>query len=291
MEKGTALANTYGKCYNKRMKYCKSVLQFFFILDKGKRLFYFLIIILPLSFLVSMIFPLDTYTSWIASFSTPYPTFGSLWLSLQPSFRWPVLLLALLGLVIAFSAYSTLTLRCFRVGRFTIKGFFRNANENFFASFYLLASIITIYMFWQFVLALLLFLCQQAISLTAVKLFSSITVLIWSGVFLPLILPMVIWFPLMAINGLPPARAFGRALQKIGHHGGRILFALAFMAVVIVGLGIISALVGNGAFSLVFNAIAFTFGFCYFAVLNMAVYFDIEGLVREDITRSLYFSR
>jgi len=273
------------------MKYCKSVLQFFFILDKGKRLFYFLIVVLPLSFLVSAVLPLDTYTRWIASFNNPYPTFGSLWLSLQPTFSWPVLLFALLGLVICFSAYSTLTLRAFRVGRFTIKGFFRNANENFFASFYLIASIIALYLVWQFIIALFLFLCQKAASKLMVKVLSIIVVAIWSGLFLPLLLPLVIWFPLMAINGLPPARAFGRALQKIGHHGGRILFALAFMAVAIVALGIISGLVGNGAFSLIFNAIAFAFGFCYLAVLNMAVFFDIEGLPREDITRSLYFSR
>ncbi len=291
MDDSRVLANTYAKCYNKRMKYLKSVLQFFFVLDKGKRLFCFLIVVLPLSFLVSLIFPLDTYTSWIRAFSTPYPTFGSLWLSLQPNFHWIVLVVALIGLVIAFSAYSTLTLRCFRVGHFNMKGFFRSANENFFASFYLLISIIVLYMFWQFVLALFLFLCQKATSLTAVKLFSSITVLIWSGVFLPLILPMVMWFPLMAINGLPPARALTRALQKIGHHGRHILVALAFMAVAIFALGLISGVVGNGAFSVTFNSIAFTFGFCYFTVLNMTVYFDIEGLVREDIIRSLYFAR
>lgn len=291
MYNNRVLANTYVKCYNKRMKYLKSVLQFFFVLDKGKRLFCFLIVVLPLSFLVSLIFPLDTYTSWIRAFSIPYPTFGALWLSLQPNFHWIVLVVMLIGLIIAFSAYSTLTLRCFRIGHFNMKGFLRSANENFFASFYLLSSIIILYMFWQFVLALLLFLCQKAASVTAIKLFSTIIVLVWSGLFLPLILPMVMWFPLMAINGLPPARAFSRALQKIGNHGRHILFALAFMVAVIFALGLISGIVGNGAFSLTFNSIAFAFGFCYFTVLNMIVYFDIEGLAREDIIRSLYFAR
>jgi hypothetical protein len=274
------------------MKYIKSVLQFFFILDKGKRLAHFLIVVLPLSFLVSTFFPLDTYISWIASYSSPYPTFSALWLSLQPStFHWSAFIIAFLALIIVFSAYATLTLKCFRVGRFSIKGFFRSANDNFIAALYLVAGIAVLYLIWQFVLALFLFLCQKAPSIVWVKVFSYISLAVWSGVFLPMLMPPVMWFPLMAINGLSPAQAFGRALQKSAQKGSAIILSLAFMFLVIVAIGVISGLVGNGAFSLIFNAIAFTIGFCYFAVLNMAVYFDIEGITREDVTRSLYFSR
>lgn len=274
------------------MKYIKSVLQFFFVLDKGKRLVFFLPIVVPLSFLVSTFFPIDTYISWISSFSTPYPDFSALWLSLQPAyFRLDIFIIVFISLIIVFSAYATLTFKCFRIGRFSLKGFFRSANDNFIASASLIISIALLYLIWQFVLALFLFLCQKAHTIILAKVCSAIVLAIWSAAFLPLLLPMVMWFPIMAINGLKPAAAFGRALQKIGRHGGGILLSLVFIVVLIVVLSIISGLVGNGAFSTIFNSIAFTISFCYFTVLTMAVYFDIEGIPREDITRSLYFAR
>lgn len=274
------------------MKYIKSTLQFLFILDKGKRLLYMFLMLVPASIIVSLVFPLDIYIKWIVNYDVPYESFSLLWSSLLPStLRVDLFILALLLVVISYSAISTLTLRCFRVGVFNAKGYLRAANDNFFPAFYLISSVIIFYVFWQFVLALFLYLFQTFNSVLLTVIFSSILMIIWAIGLIFLLVPVIVWFPIMAINGVSPFKALGIAIQKVNPKTLSIAFSIAFIIAAIILINILSGFLNFNFVSIIINTLTFSFGFCYIVVLSMIVYFDIEGLSREDISRSLYFSR
>ena len=274
------------------MKYIKSTLQFLFVLDKGRRFLSLFLMILPTALIVSFVFPLDIYIKWVATYDAHYDTLLALWTSLQPaSMTIGTFLLALFAIVISYSAYNTLTLRCFRVGVFTVKGFLRSANENFFPAFYLVASLIIFYVFWQFILVLFLYLLQLSSSIAFIRLMSIILMIIWSVGLVFALLPFVVWLPLMAINGFGPTKAFGLALQKASTRTIPIALSLGFLIAVIIGINFLSGFLAISFLSTIVNTISFAFAFCYVSVLSMIVYFDIEALTREDISRSLYFSR
>ncbi len=276
------------------MKYFYLTLQYLFKLDKGKRFLTLFLLALPACLLLAAFFPVTGYFEWLFDYSGAYENYGQLWLSLmqRESFMVGLLIIAYLLLVFSISAITTVVTKSIRIGKFQIKSLFYLINENFFPSLSLVTAVIISLLLTHSLICLFLF-TWQYLPLAAVGYIMSM--LSFLAIFLLLTFvfsKLVLWLPIMSINGLRPFRAMEAAISKIYPKKRNMFVAYLIPVVLLLASGILAYLFRTvGILDYVINVISYTIIFVYFCVLSLLAYFEIEGITREDLAKRPYLRR
>ncbi|MDD4316246.1 MAG: hypothetical protein PHC84_03690 [Clostridia bacterium] len=269
-------------------------MQYLFRLDNGKRFLALFLFALPACLMLAAFFPVTGYFEWLLTYTGAYASYSELWMSLiqRDTLRLGFLFMGYILLVFSVSAITTITIRSMRVGKFQVKSLFYLINENFFPSLALVTAVTVSLLFFQSLICLFLFLWQfipnQAASYILSMVFSLGIVVLMFYIFSILIL----WLPVMSINGLKPFKAMETAASKSHSDKGRIFTAYIIPLGVILVLGILSYLLrAIGILKFIINAVSYTLLTVYFTSVSLLAYFEIEGITREDLVKRPYLRR
>lgn len=276
------------------MKYFYLTLQYIFKLDRGKRFVFLMLFALPASLTLAHFFPITGYFQWFVNYSADYTTYSTLWLSLmnRSTFQVGLLILGYALLIMAVSAITTIIIRSVRIGKFQVKSLFYLINENFFPAFYLITFFILSLILFQSLVCLFLFLWQILPGVVLGYVLSLLITLIGLILVTWAFSNLVLWLPIMSINGLKPFPAIGTAYSKNNTTKKNFFVAYILAIVFLLIIGFVSYLFNKIWYiSWIIDALNYAFLTVYFATLSILAYFDIEGITREDLVRKPYLRR
>lgn len=276
------------------MKYIYLTLQYLFKLDKGKRFLFLMLFALPPCLALAYFFPITGYFDWFISYTGNYTSYPELWLSLmnRNSLQIGLLILGYILLVISISAITTIIIRSLRIGKFQVKSLFYLINENFFPALYLITFFIISLILFQSLICLFLFLWQTLPGITLGFILSIAITLIGLVLMTLGYSNMVLWLPIMSINGLRPLPALGTSYSKNNTTKKSVFVAYLLAIVFVLMMGYLSYTFKNAWYlSWIINAISYAFMTIYFSTLSILAFFDIEGITREDLVKRPYLRR
>lgn len=269
-------------------------MQYLFRLDKGKRFLTLFLFALPACLLLAVFFPVTGYFEWLFDYSGVYTSYGQLWLSLmqRDTFMTGLLIVAYLLLVFSISVITTIVIKSIRIGKFQIKSVFYLINENFFPSLALVTAIILSLLFSHSLICLFLFTWQYIPFETVSYILSMLSFLLIFLLLAFIYSKLVLWLPIMSINGLQPFRAIEAAISKNYPKKRSMFIAYLIPMLLLLFTGILAYLFRTvGIMDVVINVISYTIISVYFCVLSLLAFFEIEGISREDLVKRPYLRR
>lgn len=276
------------------MKYFYLTMQYLFRLDKGKRFLTLFLFALPSCLMLAVFFPVTGYFEWLFDYSGAYANYGQLWLSLmqRDTFMTGLLIVAYLLLVFSISAITTIVIKSIRIGKFQIKSLFYLINENFFPSLALVTAVIISLLFSHSLICLFLFTWQYIPFAIVSYILSMLSFLLIFFLLTFVCSKLVLWLPIMSINGLSPFRALEAAISKTYPKKRNMFVAYLIPILLLLASGILAYLFRTvGILDFVINVISYTIITVYFCVLSLLAFFEIEGITREDLVKRPYLRR
>ncbi|MEG1613228.1 MAG: hypothetical protein RR357_03575 [Clostridia bacterium] len=238
-----------------------------------------------IAFVVSPYSSLDflcTYFSQnVSSFSVIYKSI----LGIKTSTFW----IGIIGVVlvpIAFSILIGTVERHMRMGEFTL-GVSRlrvRINYNFLTSLKFLLVLLLIFQIGKFLQGIMFFAFAKFFTETVAFVFSIvwyILIFILEWFVLSLI---ILWMPTMLQTGLSSTKAFGLSVRQVMRHVLSIMLTMLVPTLPMVLFMIANALLGL-KIGLILDSIILSITFVYYIVLMYSVFYDVNGIEREDLKK------
>lgn len=265
-------------------KYLKMTLSY-----TNGRIWYLLLLSLLPSVLIAFIFSPYGSIDFLCRFGDYYTaTFGEIMLAvmgISMSYYW-------LGIVGIFAVPFFLSIlfgaveRHMRVGEFDL-GFNRvraRLNFNYITAVKFTLIIFVVYMFFKFLQGTMFYLFCNSLQWGWALSLSIIWYVLIFFVELSLLSVFILWVPTMLQTGLNSAKSLGLSVRQ----GAR--YSLSTMGILLIPtIPMIAFMIVNSTLRLhidiVLNAVLLTITVVYYVVLMYTIFFDINGIEREDIKK------
>lgn len=224
---------------------------------------------------------LRTYGSQdFSSFATVFlGVFGltrASWISLFGFIFIPALLSVIMGAVE----------RHMRIGEFNL-GLNRlssRLNFNFRTAFIFASILFIIFVLDKFLQAAVFLLFSKIFEHTAAFALSIIWYLIMATLELFILAMIILWVPTMLHTGLTSSKAFELAVRQNKDHFFEVVLGLLIPTVPSFLIMVIVAVIGS-SFAPLFDSITIAILMVYYIILMYTLYFDVNGLEREDLKK------
>ncbi len=274
------------------MKYIKLVFEYLFKFGKGKRFLITTLIALPFSVLLAFAVPSDAYFGWFINHTGQYKTFGDLISSQFAGFNVYFFLGAIAVSILTIASITGMMNFCLRTGKFRIGNLYRGINDNFFSAlkvalFFFVGIFLTSLILMFFLYPIGLITIPWLVTTLSIVLFVLYGLLI--AVFL---INILLFLPIMTYNGTGFLSTMKMSLEKTQQADFKKLYlAVLFPIFIVFVLGFIGGIVNVRAVGIVLSTIACAFATVYLVTLSMLVYFDVEGLQREDTPKEYLYQK
>ncbi len=273
------------------MKYIKSVFEYLFLFERGKRFFLTALVILPVAALSGFALPLGDYFSWFINFSGQYENFTALLTSSFSGFNVIIYVGLLILTVLTVAAVASMMNYCLRTGGLRFGNLLRNINDNFFPALYSCVIFGGIALLVQFVMTVFLYLVNLIKTAWVVTALGIFVLLLFLFLLLLIVAAAMISLPISSYYGVGPVRSFGLSIQKTQANFWKIMLALALPILVCAGLGFAIGAIGNFIASVVVSAVIYDFMLTYLITLAILAFYDIEGITRDDTPRAYLYRK
>lgn len=254
---------------------------------KAKQFFVFAALVFIPCSIIAYYFPLSKFINWMFDFRQHTATS---WASLSIhnyalSIKGYILVaFAFVYFIFAESAVSTLISRHLRVGRFTAKGIFLGANENFFPAMFASIGFVIMLLLTHAVIALFLFL-WLLIKVKTLGLILSIISVIAIGILFTYIWATTnLWIPVMSFNGLNMLKSLSVAFYKSRSSQKKFFVPYLFIVCLVVTFAIISYYTRKiWIVSYIITIASYIFATVFIISFSFISYFKVESIHREDL--------
>lgn len=276
------------------MDYFRLTWSYLFKNGKGRQFIVFAALALIPCAIFAYFYPLSNFIGWIANYyQHSVPSWNILWLGVFPVSLKGYFLIAFASscFVFAEAAISTMISRHLRVGRFSTKGIFLSANENFFPALFSCLGFIFSIIIMHTILSLFLFLWLTIKIKILGLIFSCISITILVTLFIYMWATTNLWLPIMSFNGLNVFKSFSVAFYK-----SRINQKKFFITyIVVIGIVVGFAFAAHYAriipmLPFILTTISYVFASVFIIAFNFISYFKAESIPREDLA-CLYKSK
>lgn len=273
------------------MKYIKSVLEYLFVFERGKRFFLTALVILPVAALAGFALPLGDYFAWFIGFNGQYENYTALLKSSFSGFNIIVYLGLLVLIVLTVAAVASMMNYCLRTGGLRFGNLLRNINDNFFPALYSSVIFGGVALLVQFLMTLFLYIVNLIKTAWVVTALGVFVLLLFLFLLLLTVSAAMIALPISSYYGVGPVKSFGLSIQKTQADFWKIMLALSLPLLVCVGLGFALGAIGNFIASVIVSALIYDFMLTYLITLAILVFYDIEGITRDDTPRSYLYRK
>lgn len=267
------------------MKYLKLNLQYLFSYGKGKRFATLFLILLPLSVAAAFAMPTAQFTGWFIEYPGGYRNYLQLVAQMFSGFHWWAMLIFLIVAVATVSVVMSLNNYCLRTGRLSVRYPARLLNDNLIPSFFMVLVAAIVMVLWFALLLLFVFLFHYIKNLILAQVVSILFFLFATFGLSAFFATIVLWLPVMSHNGIRPYKAIGYAVEKIGSVWWKSFFATVPITVMVLAVSVGMWFTGSVAACVAVDIIIYDIVFVYFISLCDIMFFDVEGLPREDMPR------
>ena len=274
------------------MRYLKETLDYILVKGKGIRFLSVFIVLLIPSAMIAYGLPAEKFFANLIH-EPNYANFGETWLSFFTS---PLTIVSVaVGLLFAATAFACVIgviITHFRVGTFSLKYVGRSLNDYFVPAIAHSLFFIVDFIVNYTIFALLIFIWHKYANGVTYTVLGFVSGAILLSVFVYILSSLTVWLPTMSIKGDYGLKTFTDSFYKSRSKQKYFLPTHIFITLILLAMGAISHFVhGPWYVSLIIDSIGYAACLTLYIVYCFVVYFNENGLPREDLVGSPYKRR